>query len=394
MDNCTLVLSLQGLANASLGPYGCSWNQTPQLDEMAAAGTLFDRCVVQSDDSIKVLQSLWQSLPKEIRLSVVSDHDPTIQLAGKHDCQQVFRIPAEETDQPSEEVETTGLANLLAAGLEVLLEPPADENAARCVWLHSDFLVRHWDAPRKLLPLEEWADDGSGRQDTTEGEVETEEDMLVYSDLDNPLPVAPGFYYETVKPPQLEWTIEQDPDELLAWLHTYAAQIQLVDVLMTALLEAIEDLPIRVVLLGTSGFNLGENRRFGESNGPLHSPRLQVPFIAVGDGIPHTRCRVPCTPQAAMNALFEAEAENESGLLSPEQWAAELDPFAPAIQSRSKSGAVAITTPDWFYCQTGEEETLYVKPDDRGDVNNIASRVPDVVEKLQSFIKPPETPST
>jgi hypothetical protein len=46
----------------------------------------------------------------------------------------------------------------------------------------------------------------------------------------------------------------------------------------------------------------------------------------------------------------------------------------------------ALRTPAW-HLRAGEEPELFAKPDDRWEVNNVATRCPDVVEGLQEALK-------
>ena len=46
----------------------------------------------------------------------------------------------------------------------------------------------------------------------------------------------------------------------------------------------------------------------------------------------------------------------------------------------------AIRTPAW-YLRAGEEPELFAKPDDRWEVNDVASRCPEVVEGLQEALR-------
>lgn len=389
MDTRTVVLSLQGLAIAPLGPYGCSWNQTPTLDALAASGAVFDRCIVPSDDAIAILDSLWQQLPAGYRFSVVSDDARAIELAGRHECSEVLLVDAVETPVPADDVVETGLAQLLASGIDVLRRSEAASDQPALVWLHSDFLVRRWDAPRSLLPFDQWTDESDDSGPLEEHEIPPAPDEPA-----DPLARTANFY-DALEPPQLRWGADHDPDVTLAWMHTYAAQVLLLDVLLSVVLDAIGDVPTRLMVLGTSGFALGENQHFG-CCGPLHSPRIQVPVIGWGPPIPVARCGQPCTPAAALAALLGTQAAGQPGdaepnLLSPTAWAAEPEGHRPLVRTVAADGSQGLTTPDWYYYHAAEGEPfggeeLFVKPDDRGDINNVSSRVPEVLQQVRELL--------
>ena len=44
-----IIVSLEGIAPQALSCYGCSWNQTPSLDRIAANGLLWDRLTANTD---------------------------------------------------------------------------------------------------------------------------------------------------------------------------------------------------------------------------------------------------------------------------------------------------------------------------------------------------------
>ncbi|QEG38552.1 alkaline phosphatase family protein [Roseimaritima ulvae] len=389
MDTHTVVLSLEGLAIAPLGPYGCSWNQTPTLDTLAASGAVFDRCIVPTDDPLAVLDALWRQLPGGHRFSVVSDDRRAVELAGGHDCSEVLWVDVPETSEPADDVVDTALAQVLASGMESLQRSQAESDPPALVWLHSDFLVRRWDAPRRLLPFDRWADE---QEDN--GPPEEHEALTAADEADAPTDRIANFY-EVVEPPRLRWESNHDPDVTLAWMHTYAAQVLLLDHLLSVVLDAVADTPTRLIVIGTSGFALGENQHFG-CCGPLHSPRIQVPVIGCGPRIPIARCGQPCTPVAALNTLLgvpqAAGSANERGdLLSPAAWATDCAGYQPSVRTVASDGAEGLTTPDWYYYRDAETpmrdgEQLFVKPDDRGDVNNVGSRLPEVLQQVRELL--------
>jgi len=81
--------------------------------------------------------------------------------------------------------------------------------------------------------------------------------------------------------------------------------------------------------------------------------------------------------------MQDAPDQADAKLLSPTAWAESLDPLSPAIHTTSRTGSDSLTTPDWFYYRDAQHEALFVKPDDRNDFNNVARRMPAIVEPLR-----------
>lgn len=362
-----IVLSMEGLSTAALGAYGCSWNQTPQLDRLAAGGSLFDRCIVPGDQTADVLRGLWQAIPKGMGLQVISDDQATIQVAGQCDCAAVRFIDSNAEELPAEDVADTILAQLLAEAAP-LVSSKSSSGDAGITWIHSNFLVRAWDAPRSLLPAESLQDD-----DLQELANAVNDDLRADH---------PPSYFDTVQPPRWICSTADDPDLVLAWMNTYAAQVRLLDVMVGILQELVDGETSRLVILGTSGFALGEAGYIGGDAGPLTSPRIQVPCLACGAGIPNVRYIDPCSVITAWQTLVSAQPACQS-LLAPEAWAVPIAPEQPPIVTKGSDGTLGITTPTWFYWRHQNQEQLFVKPDDRGDTHNVVDRAGE--EVLRQF---------
>lgn len=405
MQPRSVVLSLEGFATAALGPYGCSWNQTPMLDMLSATGTTFDRCIVPSDDPAVVLERCLGALPAARPLYWLSDSRPAIDVAAAHRPRHLQHLDFGGSGEVAADVVDTTLAQAVAALLDVLQDESttADDaanestSAAPLFWLHSDVLLRRWDAPRDLVPEEAWEEEpweeepeaeeawseAPWQEDSWEPEAE---DSPAWQESDSPSEAQTAGSDSTastgVQPPAIELPPDHDPDVTLAWMQAYAAQVLLVDQLVAVLRDATADRPTRIVVLGTSGLALGERRHIG-AVGPLYSPRIQVPLMAGGPGLPITRCALPSTPEAALAAVLQPTPA-AAGLLSPAQWAADAQPFEPAVRTEGRDGSLGLTTPHWYYHRRDEAEQLFVKPDDRNDINDVSSRLPEVQQSMRA----------
>ena len=80
-----IIVSLEGIAPNALSCYGCSWNQTPTLDEISSRGWIWDRLIAENDDPKELLKTwlhndvAWANQYKKlgplVLISDQEDHD-------------------------------------------------------------------------------------------------------------------------------------------------------------------------------------------------------------------------------------------------------------------------------------------------------------------------------
>ncbi len=73
-------------------------------------------------------------------------------------------------------------------------------------------------------------------------------------------------------------------------MHTYGCQIRLLDLLIEVLLGSLRAEDPYVVIMGTSGFRLGQGGWIGHRPGPLRSADVHLPMIVSDSGplrVPH-----------------------------------------------------------------------------------------------------------
>jgi len=405
MPDRWVVVSLDGLATAPLGAYGSSWNETPAIDRMAALGTAWDRAIVDSDDSIDVLRGLWSrsskgetwidACKKQGRVELFINAGPQAeQLAklsdelGFDECTLVEAVPDPDVFVPaSTEVETTALAKLLIPVLERLGEPGANQPRDWSVlWVHGDSLLRCWDAPRWLFPVDEDQDEeDESPVDQVDWSIEDFELASFGDGYSDEAAKKPPSIFETVTVPYFELASDAHPDLVTSWMQTYGCQIRLVDRLVQLLLDAIEasNGEIGLALVGTSGFSLGQNGWVGHLAGPLRSPQIHVPvvlFDGAGYGI-----RVPGAHAIGEVAqwLRPAAKGDEMARVSPKEWGDDESASKASIVTQTNRADRVLTTAEWFFVREVERVSLYLKPDDRDDANDVADRCREVVESLQ-----------
>ncbi|QDV71349.1 hypothetical protein Poly24_50840 [Rosistilla carotiformis] len=361
MPSRAVVLSVDGLAPASLQPYGCSWQPTPNLNQLAAKSLVFERCYADSLDPIESLGALLSGThaaqgPKTAEplyqsgavLVVDDSRIADLPLAKQFENQVVvpYAIPA----TPREEVEQTALAQLFASGIDAINDPDC-----RLCWLHASSLPRCWDVPRALC----------------------------HADDEMMLP-------EQTTPPELCQHDALEPDEMLAWMAVYGGQVRLLDILIGIVADAIESSPeceeTLLIVIGTSGMALGENDRFGFANGDHRSVSSHVPLIVrIPRQDPLRSLRI-CQPWEVAPTLRGWLEQGPTGLLhdaTPIGWTDAQAATNWALTVDSHGAVASFQTPWWNLCRSGTDFGLFRKPDDRFDSNDIASRVPDMVDLLR-----------
>jgi arylsulfatase A-like enzyme len=186
---------------------------------------------------------------------------------------------------------------------------------------------------------------------------------------------------------------DYDPDELLGIVHSYAGQVSLLDSCLEAFLEFLKDLKaadqLLLAMTSSRGFPLGEHRRVGPCDEPLYGELVQAPLVL----------RFPDGTGAAARSQALVEPADLWATFS-QWWQYSPEPASTAAASliqvvRQDIAAIrdrlcvagrddqrAIRTPAWYFRAAGEGE-LFVKPDDRWEVNNVSNRCMEVVECLQ-----------
>lgn len=380
------MLSLEGLTPAALGCYGSSWNQTPAIDAIASTGCVWDRWLATTDRPSEMFHQMmdgidqtpswknnWQARGNIDLITDVAEIAesfetlPFDRMLSLHDRQQ-----DDGESRPADDLVDTQMGQLVAAALE---RDSEDEDWS-ILWLHSDFLTTRWDAPRYMGLIDEVDEAPLTPSDDVEL-LETE--CSVAERLEKLPPI-----FDDISPPALQVTDEIHPDLITSWMRTYGCQIRLIDVLLEILLTSLKADDPHVLIVGTSGFQLGQNGWIGHRQGPLRSADIRVPMIISDLGplhLPHLSGG-DTFPQILDQLANHANPEcGQSMPWSPESWC--RSDATASVTTQSDRTTHAVTTPDWFYVQDADQsEHLFLKPDDIDDFNNVARLRPDIVEQF------------
>ncbi|MHC2068415.1 sulfatase-like hydrolase/transferase [Bremerella sp. T1] len=376
-----LVLVVDGWGAGFLGCYGNSWLDTPALDHWACQSVLFEQCVSECPDPLTLYPHLFGGshpvgaiqpgglmsalADAEIPVHLLSDDPRLAELRDTTPLASVETFP-EVAEVAASSPEETTLARFASVLLDWLEEPAREE----VIWAHARGMLGPWDAPYSF------------RQDLAD-----EED-----------PAPP----EIVQPPFERENREFDSDHILGITQAYAGQVTVLDMLLGELLATIEELPEEeqplVVLTSTGGYPLGLHGQIGrddESTVRLYSDTLHVPLMIRQPGAKEglTRCQGIARLGDILPTIVETfglQNASEEGLnlltvRLGESREFVLSGFADQRCFRSKHWSLRYHLPD---LETPLEEIdtfqiateLFVKPDDRWEVNNVADRCKNIAE--------------
>ncbi len=371
-----IVVVVDRFGAGFLGPYGNTWIDTPGLNRLASESLLLECAISDSPDLQRVYRSFWHgqhamcpeaeathgSLPSRLTSSNV---DATLltddSRVAEHPLADEFAnrvvLSALRTKRPAGDVERTQMAQSFASAIEWIRQ----RTEPFCLWFHARGMDGPWDAPLEFRNR--------------------------FADEDDPVP--PTF----VAPPARRLEEGFDPDSLLGVVHAYAGQVVLLDMCVAALLDAVHESPLAdqtlLVLTSPRGFPLGEHRRVGAADEALYGELLHVPWLM----------RLP--DQAAAMQRSHALVQPPDLYATLQDWfeltnvddapdvAVSLLPLARGAESPTRDCACSILgqqrsirTPAWFLRHDGDCRELFLKPDDRWEVNEVSNRREDVVEQL------------
>lgn len=408
-----VVLVFDRLGASFLGPYGNTWLETPGWNRLASESLLWEQCLSDSTELPSIYRSFWYgqhavagnaipgwpSLMERLNQAgvhtVLLTDDPVV---ARHPGARLFEECVELTDpdntEPCEHPADCAISQFLARLLSIQEDLPEPY----LIWAHSRGMAGPWDTPR--------------------------ESRDSFRDEDDP----PA--YEGVEPPRLCLPAGYDPDQVFPWVQAYAAQVQLLDVALQCYLDDPRRLETTaLVVTSARGFPLGEHRVVGDvetrddcpasgispdashkaqplgttRNDPESTDRLQPRLYQETLHVPLV-WRDPNGNQAGWRRQdFVQHPDLPASLLEwfqlepdPRWWgrsflAERSAEIAAAVPGGEDSYERAIRTPAWFLREERSSQEsraeLYVKPDDRYELNDIASRCPDMVEQLQTAVE-------
>lgn len=400
-----ICLVIDGLHCGYLGAYGNTWLSTPSWNRLASESLVLDFAYVDEPRLESLYRSYWRGvhaaapgLPSGALEPTLAERlgqagvwtalladDPAVSehplAAGFDDVLAMNETAtadaaADEPPSPAADAGETALVRFFAQ-LSSRLDEQSDPFL---LWAHCGSLGRVWDAPLDM------------RLALAADEVDEESEPVVLETL-----------HETLPPHRL-LAADADPDDLLGYRRAYAAQVNLLDRCLGALMQAMQSSPwgenTLLVVLGARGFPLGEHQRLGWYDLDLHEELTHIPWMMrFPSGLGRLR-RSSALVQPADLAMTLAEwfgLESEAPAGDCPGLGRSLFPLirgqAEAVRDRllivGGDGQRALRTPAWLLrslpAAPGEQPPaaeLFVKPDDRWEANEVCDRCPEVASEL------------
>jgi arylsulfatase A-like enzyme len=372
-----ICLVIDRLHAGHVGAYGNAWIETPALDRLACEAFTFDQALIGSPRTEGLYQAIWQgrhgllrrpeppdtpTLPEAlagagVATTLITDEPAVADHPLAEQFGELIELALPDRVEVAHDVGSTHLAECFAQTIDWL----ASAREPFLLWTHLTGMAARWDAPYAF--------------------------RLRYAEQDDPPPP------ETAEVPRFMLEEDYDPDLLLGIEQSYAGQVTLLDVCVGALVELLRESDwgreTLLVLLSARGFPLGEHRRVGACDEALYGELAQTPMmIRLPDG-----CGAARRSQALVTAADLGPTLLDWWSIAsrrPATFGKSLMPIlrgeSPTVRDRLLLGSLgaetAIRTPAWYMRLTDPPE-LFVKPDDRWEVNDVADRCRDVADRLR-----------
>jgi Sulfatase len=383
-----IVLVIDRLHAGFLGAYGNSWAHTRSIDRLASESFLFDTMVAETTDLDRFYEAVWtgrhpatgeqadesisfaQQLQKaDIVTSLLTDSDQIASHRLADSFGELIEVPRPDSPKTADEPDETHLADCFRE----LIETVGRQEGPYLVWAHLEGMNLAWDAPYefRLAQIED-------------GDPE------------------PG---EFVEPPEVSLDEKFDPDILLGLTQAYAGQVTLLDLCIGALMEWLdefdpEERPL-LILQSARGLAMGEHHYVGLDDSRTFGELLNLPAIVrfPDRAFACGRTGALVTPRdwsATILDCLGVESKKsgptggQSGLTDGQNLMTLIRDEKETLRDRiivcGSKGETAIRTPGWYLRRTTDGSNLFVKPDDRWEVNDVASRCAGEVDQLGDLI--------
>ena len=325
----TILILATGCPARWLGAYGNEWVATPNLDRLAAEGTVFDRHITHAPDPV----AFRRALPPGFTLRHAR---PT----------NYYAPPGEWFDVPPLAGAKSPMDALIAA-------LPAE--LPELLILDIDRLLPPWEIPRDVFDvyLEELLDD---------------------ADLDEPP--------EPWANPPTGW-FDADDDASWELLHrSFAAAMTTFDADLGLLFDAFRAKgwhdTATWAFTSDYGFPLGQHGLLGPHRPWLYEEFVHLPLIVRRPGTPPGAREAGFTQPADLPAIFAGEVP--------------VREFALSRLKLGDAEEVAIRTDRWAYLlplsgDDDREPELYAKPDDQHEATDVRQHHPDAADELDAKLR-------
>jgi arylsulfatase A-like enzyme len=414
-----LVVVARGLQAGALSCYGNAWIESPNLDFLASEGVVFDQHLADAVDADAV-HRVWRTgryyLPgssetdaadliaalraRNAFTCLIRDTSPEKGDAAhfyKNELRPLFPATTafedgwdqvERVAPPPPESEDTPLVRTLEAARIALRKLAGRTDWL--LWLELATPLPPWDVPEGFCEPYFSAPEAAEENDDETEDDEVEEEVEILEPITE---VGPG----EIDP--------SDDTQFLRLQSSYAAAVTYFDAGIGQLLEDLGEAADDVLLVVTtdSGQQLGEHGVVGSVRPWLHEEVVHLPLIVRLPGGAEAGRRVSALTQPVDLAptladIFEAPLPSAHGhslvpLLQGD--AEQVRDYGVAGHRLGKQGEWCLRTREWaFLLPEADEEAqpprapqLYVKPDDRWEINNVVQHQPELVERMERTLR-------
>ncbi|HEV3203642.1 MAG TPA: sulfatase-like hydrolase/transferase [Gemmataceae bacterium] len=402
-----LIIVANGLQLGYLGCYGNEWVLTPTLDRLAAEGIVFDRHYSDCPDPIRARNS-WRTgcyqIPvpgsESVAHHLISSRQDLIKTLTDNAVGTTLVI---ENNNPittdfapfwktvegveiANDDKTTDIDRAIKQAVTILKKMPKREKGL--IWLDWTTLLPEWKLPNEYQEFY-FREDSDEKEKNGMEEEEPSEGEASLAPWIGPLPKR----------------LEGDDDTTFIRLQrTYAGAVTYLDQNLAILLEELEVEGLleemTIVVTTDSGLVLGEHGVVAADVQGLHEERVHLPLIIRLPQKAEAGRRVATLTQPVdlMPTILEI-----FGLQGPQVHGHSLLPlchgkaktvreYACSGSARGKTVEWSLRTTDWAFLLPLDETAgcgpqLYIKPEDRWEVNNIIQHHPEWAQHLEETLR-------
>jgi arylsulfatase A-like enzyme len=404
-----VVIVVRGLQAGALGCCGSTWIDTPALDALAAGGVVFDWHFAAAANMAGACRN-WRTGRYQLPvpdLPLPDGEEPDLLAALR--ARAIPTSLVADTSRPLPERFLHGWEHAVeAAGTEATLEAARQQLAhlvkaeQGLLWVDFATLLPPWHVPEELaapyFQEEQPGDSEEEEQDEDEEEEGGEEDAE-----EEELPPLTPIWDPT---PGL---IDREDDEIYLQIQTsYAAAVSYLDVVLGELLDGLPD-DVAVIVTSDCGLALGEHGVVGTVRPWLHEEIIHVPLIVrLPEQVQAVR-RVAALTQAVdlaptLAELFGVELAAAACCATPHGISLLRLARGTVGSARAYACAGLESGGGFEWClrtlegsflfpvrphpeDAGRQPQLFVKPDDRWEVNDVRQHHQEWCEQLEATLR-------
>ncbi len=409
-----LVITARGLQAGAVGAYGNTWLDTPALDRLAAGAVVFDGHFADRADAAGARRA-WRSgrydlpAPGEAAAPAPAEAPDLVRALrdrGIHTCLIVdssrpappeFEAGWDEVERVSATAEETALESAVSAA-EAALRWLAGRDGW-LLWVDLATPLPPWDVPEEFQApyFEEAPPDEEEEEEDEEDEEEAEgEPAEEAEELEPILPL----------PDPTPGPVDPDDDILFERLQSsYAGAVSYLDAGVGQILETLAQTAgadVLVIFTADVGQALGEHGVVGPVRPWPHDEVLHLPLVLRLPGESEAGRRVAALTQAVdlattLAGAFDVPLSGAHGhsLLPLARGEAEqVRDYACAGLEVGGAAEWCLRTPDWALlvpdrpgADGARGPRLYVKPDDRWEVNDVLQHHLERAEAMEQTLR-------